>query len=314
MEVRALVRSWAADQRSLDGLPIEIVHGDLSDPASLADSSGRHRHAVQCRRAIRPQRPRPSRRLSRQRRRHAQPECGPRLRAQVDPRRAHTRRSLRLDHRMTPARPADENAVGNSRRCAQVRTRRPRSSASGWSTSWSNRKGLQAVCVLPTAPIGTAGPEAHAHRATDPRRGQRFNARLHSHGRPQRRARRGMWPQDTSTPPTMGRSGERYILGHRDGNLTLRQNHRARRGSRRSSTLLALAIPLSLAYTAAVVDEYLVSTLTRQQLAGRPSPECDWRDIDSSSIQAKQSNNSTCRKPISTRPSSRAVHSFRTLR
>ena len=36
VEVRAMVRE-GSDQRALDGLPVEIVYGDLTDSASHAD-------------------------------------------------------------------------------------------------------------------------------------------------------------------------------------------------------------------------------------------------------------------------------------
>ena len=258
-EVRAMVRE-GSDQRSLDGLPIEIVHGDLSDPASLADAlagidalfnvAARYDLSRRARAAA-----------------YRANVDGTRdlmlaaLRAQVD-RVVHTSSVAAVGPPHDPARPADEtqwatveDAPGPYEETKILSERLVHELVES--------EGLQAVCVLPTAPIGP------------------LDLKPTPTGRLIRDATNGSMPAYIRTAglnvvhvrdvaaghvkaATTGRIGERYILGHQDGNLTLRQiiERAAAAGGAHPPRL---AIPSSLAYTAAVVDEYLVSTLTRQQ-------------------------------------------------
>lgn len=258
-EVRAMVRP-GSDQRSLDGLPIEIVHGDLTDAASLARALSDIDTLFNV--AARYD-------LSRRARGDAYRANvdGTRnlmlaaLRAPVD-RVVHTSSVAAIGPPPDPSRPADEtqwadveHAPGPYEETKIVSERLVHELVES--------EGLPAVCVLPTAPIGP------------------LDLKPTPTGRLIRDAASGSMPAYIRTTglnvvhvhdvavghvqaATIGQIGERYILGHRDGNLTLRQIIE-RAAAAGGANPPRLAIPSSLAYAAAVVDEYLISALTRQQ-------------------------------------------------
>lgn len=258
-EVRAMVRQ-GSDQRGLNGLPIEIAHGDLTDSDSLA-------HAVEGTDTLFNVAARYD--LSRRARADAYRANidGTRalmqaaLRAQVD-RVVHTSSVAAVGPPLDPSRPADESQWATVEDAPG-----PYEETKILSEQLINElvasESLPAVCVLPTAPIGP------------------LDLKLTPTGRLIRDAAEGSMPaylrsaglnivhvRDVAVghvqAATIGRIGERYILGHRDGNLTLRQIlERAAEAGGASPP--RLAIPSSIAYAAAIVDEYLVSAVTRQQ-------------------------------------------------
>ena len=306
-EVRAMVR-LGSDRRSLDGLPIEIIHGDLSDPASLAAALTGVDTLFNV--AARYD-------LSRRARADAYRANvdGTRnlmlaaLRAQVD-RVVHTSSVAAIGPPHDPAHPADEtqwatveDAPGPYEATKILSERLVQELV--------DSERLQAVCVLPTAPIGP------------------LDLKPTPTGRLIRDAANGSMPAYIRTAglnvvhvrdvaaghvkaATIGRSGERYILGHRDGNLTLRQIIE-RAAAAGGVNPPRLAIPSSLAYAAAVVDEYLVSTLTRQDsratIAGvRLARHRQWFNPGKAVEQLNLPQTDLDTTFIE------AVHSFRTLR
>ncbi len=258
-EVRALVRP-RSDLSNLDGLPVELVRGDLTEAASLRDALEGMDTLFHV--AARYD-------LSRRARgdAFAANVGGTRelmlaaLRAQVD-RVVHTSSVAAVGAPLNPRRPADESqwasaddAPGPYEETKIVSERLVHGLV--------RSEGLPAVTVLPTAPIGP------------------LDVKPTPTGRLIRDAARGVMPGYLASAglnvvhvrdvadghiqaATVGRTGERYILGHRDGNLTLRKiiERAAAAGGVRPPRL---AIPAPVAYVAAVVDEYLVSVLRGQQ-------------------------------------------------
>lgn len=258
-EVRAMVRQ-GSDQRGLNGLPIEIVHGDLTDSESLAravkgidtlfnvaaryDLSRRaradaYRANVDGTRAL----------------------MQAALQAQVD-RVVHTSSVAAVGPPLDPSRPADEtqwatveDAPGPYEETKILSERLVHELAEA--------EGLPAVCVLPTAPIGPLDlkPTPTGLLIRDAASGD-MPAYMKSAGL------NIVHVSDVAAghvaAAQRGRIGERYILGHRDGNLTLREIiERATEAGGTSPP--RLAIPSSVAYAAAIVDEYLISAVARQQ-------------------------------------------------
>jgi len=122
---------------------------------------------------------------------------------------------------------------------------------------------LPAVCVLPTAPIGPLDlkPTPTGRLIRDAASGS-MPAYVRSAGL------NVVHVEDVAighiNAARDGRIGERYILGHQDGNLTLQQIIE-RAAAIGQAVSPRIAIPASVAYLAAVVDEYLLSLLARQQ-------------------------------------------------
>ncbi len=258
-EVRAMVRG-GSDQRSLNGLPIEIVHGDLTDPASLAKALAGVDTLFNV--AARYD-------LSRRARADAYRANvdGTRnlmlaaLRAQVD-RVVHTSSVAAIGPPHDPARPADEtqwatveDAPGPYEETKILSERLVHELVESES--------LPAVCVLPTAPIGPLDlkPTPTGRLIRDSASGS-MPAYIRTAGL------NIVHVHDVAVghvrAAEVGLVDERYILGHLDGNLTLRQIIE-RAAAAGGANPPRLAIPSSLAYAAAFVDEYLVSALTRQQ-------------------------------------------------
>lgn len=259
VEVRAMVRE-GSDQRSLEGLTIEVVHGDLNDSASLAKAVAGVDTLFNV--AARYD-------LSRRARRDAYRANvdGTRelmlaaLRAQVD-RVVHTSSVAAVGPPRDPGRPADESQWAEVER-APGPYEETKILSERLVHDMVESEGLPAVCVLPTAPIGP------------------LDLKPTPTGRLIRDASNGSMPAYIRTAglnivhvhdvaighvqaAAVGQVGERYILGHSDGNLSLRQiiERAADAGGTQPPRF---AIPASLAYAAAVVDEYLLSALTRQQ-------------------------------------------------
>jgi len=258
-EVRVLVRR-NSDQRNLDGLPIEWAYGDLTEPQKLQpaldgidilfnvaaryDLSRRaradaYRTNVDGTRAL----------------------MLAALRAQVD-RVVHTSSVAAIGPPRAPDLLADETQWASPDH-APGPYEETKILSERLVHELVRREALPAVCVLPTAPIGP------------------FDLKPTPTGRLIRDAASGSMPayvrsaglnvvhvEDVAighiNAARDGRIGERYILGHQDGNLTLQQiiERAAAIGQAASPRI---AIPASVAYLAAVMDEYLFSLLARQQ-------------------------------------------------
>lgn len=258
-EVRAMVRQ-GSDQRGLAGLPVEIVHGDLTDPASLANAVNGIDTLFNV--AARYD-------LSRRARRDAYRANvdGTRalmmaaLRAQVD-RIVHTSSVAAIGPPRDPSRPADESQWADIDR-APGPYEETKILSERLVHELVQTESLPAVCVQPTAPIGP------------------LDFKPTPTGRLIRDAARGAMPgfirsaglnvvhvQDVAVGHVIaardGHIGERYILGHQDGNLTLWEiiDRAARSGG---ASRPRMAIPSTIAYAAAVIDEFLISALTGQQ-------------------------------------------------
>ncbi len=258
-DVRAMARQ-GSDQRSLAGLPVEIVHGDLTDPASLANAVNGIDTLFNV--AARYD-------LSHRARREAYRANvdGTRalmlaaLRAQVE-RVVHTSSVAAIGPPSNPPRPADETQWAAVKQ-APGPYEETKILSEQLVHELVRSESLPAVCVLPTAPIGP------------------FDMKPTPTGRLIRDAANGAMPayirtaglnvvhvQDVAeghvNAATMGRIGERYILGHGEGNMTLREiiEHAAAAGG---ASVPRMALPSTVAFTAALIDEFLISALTRQQ-------------------------------------------------
>ena len=258
-EVRAMVRP-GSDRRNLDGLPIETAHGDLTDPESM-------RRALEGVDTLFHVAARYD--LSRRARRDAYRANvdGTRalmqaaLRAQVD-RVVHTSSVAAIGPPRDPSRPADESRWADPER-APGPYEATKIISERLVHELIERESLPAVCVLPTAPIGPLDlkPTPTGRLIRDAAKGS-MPAYIRSAGL------NVVHVEDVAVghinAATMGRIGERYILGHQDGNLTLRQiiERAAANGNARPPRI---ALPTSIAYAAALVDELLVSALARQQ-------------------------------------------------
>lgn len=259
VEVRAMVRQ-GSDQRSLDGLDIEIIHGDLTDSASLAEAVTGVDTLFNV--AARYD-------LSRRARRDAYRANvdGTRelmlaaLRAQVD-RVVHTSSVAAIGAPEHPTRPANETqwaaveaAPGPYEETKILSERLVHELVA--------TESLPAVCVLPTAPIGPLDlkPTPTGRLILDAANGS-MPAYIRTAGL------NIVHVKDVAVghinAATMGRIGERYILGHSEGNLSLREIIERAAASGGASPP-RMASPSTVAYAAAVVDEFLISALTRQQ-------------------------------------------------
>lgn len=258
-EVRAMVRE-GSDQQALDGLPIELVHGDLTDSQSLVSAldgidtlfnvAARYDLSRRARADAYRANVDGTRDLM-----HAA------LRAQVD-RVVHTSSVAAVGPPGDPSHPADEtqwadvdHAPGPYEETKILSERLVHELV--------QTESLPAVCVLPTAPIGPLDlkPTPTGRLIRDAALGQ-MPAYIRTAGL------NIVHVRDVAVghiqAATLSRIGERYILGHREGNLTLREIIE-RTAASAGASAPRIAIPPPLAYLAAYVDEYLVSTLTRQQ-------------------------------------------------
>ena len=122
---------------------------------------------------------------------------------------------------------------------------------------------LPAVCVLPTAPIGPLDlkPTPTGRLIRDAANGA-MPAYMRSAGL------NVVHVQDVAvghiSAATDGRIGQRYILGHQQGNMTLREIISCA-ASAGGVSPPRIPIPSTVAFAAALVDEFLISVLTRQQ-------------------------------------------------
>ena len=249
-----------SDCTSLQDLPIELVHGDLTDSASLASAlvgidtlfnvAARYD-------------------LSRRARRDAYRANvgGTRelmlaaLEAQVD-RVVHTSSVAAIGPPRDPSRPADERQWADINQ-APGPYEETKILSEQLVHDLIAAESLPAVCVLPTTPIGP------------------LDLKPTPTGRLIRDAAKGSMPAYILTAglnivhvsdvavghvraAVTGRIGERYILGHMDGNLTLREII-GRSAACGGSSPPRMAIPSTVAFAAALVDEFLLSALTRQQ-------------------------------------------------
>ena len=258
-QVRAMVRR-DSDQRSLDGLPIEIVHGDLTNTSSveralvgidtLFNVAARYDLSRRARRDAYRVNVDGTRQLM-----HAA------LRAQVD-RIVHTSSVAAIGPPSDVSRPADE------RQWAQVQDAPgPYEETKILSERLVHElvaeESLPAVCVLPTAPIGPLDlkPTPTGRLIRDAADGA-MPAYIRSAGL------NVVHVRDVAighiNAATMGRVGERYILGHREGNLSLHEIIQ-RAASSSGGSPPRIPLPSTVAFAAALIDEFLLSALTRQQ-------------------------------------------------
>ena len=259
LEVRAMVRE-GSDHRNLDGLSVEIVHGDLTNTSSveraLAGVDTLFNVAARYD-------------LSRRARADAYRANvdGTRglmlaaVRAQVD-RVVHTSSVAAIGPPPDPARPADETQWAEVK-LAPGPYEETKILSERLVHELVESEGLPAVCVLPTAPVGPLDlkPTPTGRLIRDAANGA-MPAYIRTAGL------NVVHVQDVAVghinAATMGRVGERYILGHQDGNLTLREIiERAALSGGASPP--RLPIPSTIAFAAALVDEFLLSALTRQQ-------------------------------------------------
>lgn len=259
LDVRAMVRP-GSDQRGLEGLDVELVHGDLTDAASL-DA------AVQGVDTLFNVAARYD--LSRRTRSDAYRANvdGTRdlmlaaLRAQVD-RVVHTSSVAAVGPPQDPSRPADETQWARVER-APGPYEETKILSERLVHDLVDSESLPAVCVLPTAPIGPLDlkPTPTGRLIRDAANGA-MPAYIRTAGL------NVVHVQDVAVghinAATGGRIGERYILGHGNGNLTLREIIE-RAASASGASPPRIAIPSTLAYMAALIDEFLISVLTRQQ-------------------------------------------------
>ena len=258
-EVRTMVRE-GSDQRSLDGLPIEIVHGDLTDPTSLADALAGVDTLFNVAACYD---------LSRRARADAYRANvdGTRnlmlaaLRAPVD-RVVHTSSVAAVGPPPDPSCPADETQWGTVED-APGPYEETKILSERMVHELVESESLPAVCVLPTAPIGPLDfkPTPTGRLIRDAALGQ-MPAYIRTAGLNIAHVKDVAVGHVNAA--ANGRIGERYVLGHQEGNLSLREIiERAARSSGASPP--RAAIPSAVAYVAAVIDEFLISALTRQQ-------------------------------------------------
>ena len=249
-----------SDRRSLDGLPIEVVHGDLTDSASLAE-------AVQGVDTLFNVAARYD--LSRRARREAYRAnvngthnlMLAALRAQVD-RVVHTSSVAAIGPPRDPSRPADETQWADVEH-APGPYEETKILSERLVHELVQSESLPAVCVLPTAPIGPLDlkPTPTGRLIRDAATGS-MPAYIRTAGL------NVVHVKDVAVGHILAAevepTGQRYILGHQGGNLTLRQIIE-RAATAGGANLPRFAIPSPVAYAAALVDEYLISALTRQQ-------------------------------------------------
>lgn len=255
VEVRALVRAQS-DGRNLDGLPVERMEGDLTDAASLERAVAGvdvlfHVGALYELAA------RERARLERVNIEGTRTLMQAALKAGVE-RVVHTSSVAAVGHVRRDGTPADERDwVKPSELAGPYEESKYLSER--LVLAMVQRDGLPAVVVNPTAPIGPLDikPTPTGRLIVDAANG-RIPGYLRSaglnivHVRDVARGHVLAWQR--------GRTGERYILGHRDGNLTLREvMERAASLSGRRAPWWATPYALAMAY--AQVDERVVSRL-----------------------------------------------------
>ena len=258
-EVRALVRN-GSDHRNLEGLPIETATGDLTDSDSLrraltgVDTLFNVAARYDLSRRARADAYRANVEGTRSLMLAA-------LDAQIS-RIVHTSSVAAIGPPLNPHRPADE-----SQWAAIEQAPGPYEETKILSEQLVHElvrsESLPAVCVLPTAPIGPLDrkPTPTGRLIRDAAAGA-MPAYLRTAGL------NVVHVRDVAAghvaAARRGQVGERYILGHADGNLTLQQiiTMAAETGGTRAPRL---AIPATVAMLAAVVDEYLLASLTRRE-------------------------------------------------
>ena len=258
-DARAMVRP-GSDQRNLDELDIEIVYGDLADADSLSRAVAgidtlfnvAARYDLSRRAAADAYRSNVD---------------GTRelmlaaLRAQID-RVVHTSSVAAIGPPTDPSMPADEMQWADAAR-APGPYEATKILSERLVHELVESESLPAVCVLPTAPIGALDrkPTPTGRLIRDAAQGN-MPAYIRSAGL------NVVHVRDVAighvNAATSGRIGERYILGNRDGNLSL-QRIVERAAALGGNSPPRTAIPIGLAYAAAIVDEYLLAALSRQQ-------------------------------------------------
>ncbi len=204
-------RAAGSRRDNLEGLPVEIADGDLSDPASLARALRACRDALPRRRRL----PALGRRI---RRSSTAPTPAARRTSSPRRRRPASRRVVYTSS-VARARPDADGSPATRRRPSRARRssgdyKKSKYDAERVAEAWA-AKGLPVVIVNPSTPVGELRHQADADRADDRRLPEPEDAGLRRHGaEPGRRARRGGGA--TCCGGRRGRSGERYILGNRE--------------------------------------------------------------------------------------------------
>ena len=253
-EARALVRP-ASDRANLDGLPIEIAEGDLTDPASLEramtgvdtlfHAAARYDLSRRARRSI-----------WRANVLGAEQIMRAALRRQVD----------RVVHTSSVAAVGSTGGIADERQWAQVKHapgpyERSKIVSERLVHQMIAAESLPAVVVLPTAPIGPLDRKpTPTGRLIADAAGGRMPAYIRSAGL------NIVHVQDVARGHVLaaerGTIGERYILGHAEGNLTL-QEIIARAAAVGGVSPPQAAIPWQAAYLWAAIDETAAAALHR---------------------------------------------------
>ena len=256
VEVRALIRP-RADRRSLAGLPVEIVEGDFADPdqigAALAGIDALFHVAARYDLARSA-----AREIAAVNVEGARAVMRAALRRQVD-RVVHTS-SVATIGPPEPGGIADETQYADPRR-APGPYERSKILSERLVLRLARDEGLPAVAVLPTAPIGPLDlkPTPTGRLIADAATG-RLPAVVASAGL------NIVHVRDVARGHVLaarkGRPGERCILGHAEGNLTLAQIA-SRAAEAAGARPPRRAIPAWLAMAAAVADEAASPLLRR---------------------------------------------------
>lgn len=261
LDVRVLVRP-NSDRRNLDGLPVEICEGDLIDHDSLDRAvagvdtlfhvGARYDLSRRAKRAIWQANVEGTRALMLAALRHDLERV------------VHTSSVAAVGPPSDPQYPADERQWA-SLKAAPGPYEATKIASEQLVHDLVATEGLPAVTTLPTAPIGPLDlkPTPTGRLIADAARGT-MPAYIRSAGL------NVVHVADVAEGHLLaaeqidrGRVGERYLLGHAEGNLTLREII-TRAAAAGGVEPPRLALPVGVAYLAAIVDEYLVAALRRQ--------------------------------------------------
>ncbi len=261
LDLRVLVRP-NSDRRNLDGLAVEICEGDLTDHASLDRAvagvdtlfhvGARYDLSRRGRSAIWQANVEGTRALMLAALRHGLERV------------VHTSSVAAVGAPADPQFPADERQWA-SLEAAPGPYEATKIASEQLVHELVAEEGLPAVAVLPTAPIGPLDlkPTPTGRLIRDASRGA-MPAYIRSAGL------NIVHVSDVAEGHVLaagqidqGQIGERYLLGHAEGNLTLREII-ARTALAGGVAPPRLALPSSIAFAAAVVDEYLIAVLRRQ--------------------------------------------------
>ena len=261
LDVRVLVRP-NSDRRNLEGLTVQVCEGDLTDHDSLDRAvmgvdtlvhvGARYDLSRRGRAGIWRANVEGTRALMQSALRHGLERI------------VHTSSVAAVGPPLDPRQPADERQWA-SPEAAPGPYEATKIASEQLVHELVAREGLPAVTTLPTAPIGPLDlkPTPTGRLIADAARGS-MPAYIRTAGL------NIVHVSDVAEGHLLaaaqieqGRAGERYLLGHAEGNLTLREII-TRAASAGGVAPPRLALPLPAAYLAAIVDEYLLAVLRRR--------------------------------------------------